>query len=334
MPTTTPDTPEQGTRLEDAARAMEGLLDLPDGDDNQDTQSNGAAEGVPTSGEDVVAEAPSKETAPEKESDEAEATDADEAPAPTDERDQLHTVIIDGKREQITLEEALRGYQRQTDYAAKTTSLANERRALNEQAKAISEERQTYATMLVALRDQLQGAQEKEPDWNEVYQADPVGYARRRDEWRDKQEKIAAASFELQRVQGLQQKEQQENLAEVVKKGRERMLNDNPAWRDPSVWESDRQKLVQYATSKTVGYSPEEVSQAYDPRAILLLHKARQWDELMAKQPKPVPSRAPRVASAGAAPEPGTATRLNAAQQRLAKSGRIEDAARVFEQII
>jgi hypothetical protein len=329
MPTTA-DKP-QGPSLEDAAKRMEGLLDLPD---NQDDQADAAVDEAPDT-EGVAAETASEETtADEAGADKVEAAEADEDTEATDaEQPQMVTIKIDGKTETVPLDEALQGYQRHRDYSRKTADLANDRRQVEEQAKAVLEERQTYATMLVALRDQLKTSQEAEPNWDEVYQADPVGYARRRDEYRDKQDKLAAANFELQRLQSVQQQENAENLKKVVADGRTKMFDLNPAWKDQKVWEADRQRLVQYA-AQVAGYSNEEIAQAYDPRAIVLLHKARLYDELMAKRPKPAVGTGPRVASAGAAPAQGNVTRLNAAQQRLAKSGRIADAAKVWEQLI
>jgi hypothetical protein len=332
MPATTADTP-QGPGLEDAANALEGLLDLPA--DTPDPKDAADDKAPADTDEGVAADADAEETtADEADAAEEEATDADEETEAADGKGpEMVTVTIDGKTETIPLAEALQGYQRRSDYSRKTQELATERQKIAAQATAVQEERQTYATMLVALRDQLQQTQPEEPNWDEVYKADPVGYARRRDEWRDKQDKVSAAQFELSRLQGLQQQQNAENLAQVVKKGREKMLDLNPAWKDQKVWEDDRARIVEYARD-TVGYSAEEIAQAYDPRAIVVMHKARLYDELMAKKPKPVITKGPKVASAGAAPQTGNSAKLNAAQQRLAKSGRVADAAKVFEQLL
>ena len=335
MPTTTPGQAPQGPTLEAAAKAMEGLLDLPD--ETIEDQPEVAAEEAPAeTDEGVAAEAEAKETpATEEEAEpaEAEATETEESAEGADDKDRTVTVTIDGKTETIPLKEALQGYQRYSDYTRKTQELATERQTIATQKTAIQEERQTYAVMLKALHDQLQSAQPEEPDWDEVYRSDPVGYARRRDEWRDKQDKIAAANFELSRIQTLQQQQQAEQLAQVVKQGREKMVELNPAWKDQTVWENDRQALVKYAREKA-GYSNEEISQAYDPRAIVMMDKARRYDELMANKPKAVVAKGPKVAAAGPAPQAGVTAKLNSAQQRLAKSGRVQDAAKVFEQLI
>jgi hypothetical protein len=334
MPTATADKPiePQGPSLEEAALRIEGLLDLQDTEGNPDAD-DAAADAARTNGESVAADAQSKETPQEEEgSDEVEASEEAESQEEVAEAPVTITVKLDGKTQTISAEEAANGYQRYADYTRKTEQLAAERKTIEEQAAAVQEERQTYATMLVALRDQLQQAQPEEPDWAEVYRTDVLGYARRRDEWRDKQDKIAAAKFELDRLHGEERKEQTVKLQQLQIQKRAEMFEMVPEWKDPKVWEPDRQKIIKYA-QEVCGYSSEEIANAYDPRAIVYMNKARLWDELQANRPKPATVKRPQVAPAGAARDPSS-NRLNAAQQRLAKSGRIEDAAKVFEQLI
>lgn len=334
MPTTTADQPTpQGPSLEDAALRIEGLLDLQEAEGNPEP-SDDAADAARTNSEGVAADAKTKETPAPEETQEVEAEASEEAES-TEEATEAPvtiTVKVDGKTKTISAEEAANGYQRYADYTRKTEQLSAERKAFEDHAKAVQEERQTYATMLVALRDQLQELQPEEPDWAEVYRTDPVGYARRRDEYRDKQDKIAAAKFELERVQSVERKEQLATLEKLQAEKKAEMFEMVPEWKDPNVWDADRQKILKYAR-EVCKYSDEEIANAYDPRAIVYMNKARQWDELQANKPKPAPVKRPGVAPAGAARDT-TSNRLNAAQQRLAKSGRIEDAAKVFEQLI
>ena len=331
MPTTTADQPTpQGPSLEEAALRFEGLLDLQETEGNPEP-SDAAADAARTNGESVAADAKSKETPQEEQgSDEVEASEETDGTEEVAEAPVTITVKLDGKTQTISAEEAANGYQRYADYTRKTEQLAAERKTIEEQAGAVQQERQTYATMLVALRDQLQELQPEEPDWAEVYRTDPVGYARRRDEFRDKQDKIAAAKFELNRIRGEERKEQEANLRKLQVEKRAQMFELMPVWKDPKVWEADRQAIIKYTSE---WYTTQEIANAYDPRAIFLFNKARLWDELQANQPKPTAVKRPSVASAGPARDTSS-NRLNAAQQRLAKSGRIEDAAKVFEQLI
>jgi hypothetical protein len=336
MPTTTADQPTpQGPSLEEAALRIEGLLDLQETEGNPEPSAD-ADDAAHTDGEGVAADAKTKETpAPEETQEvEAEASEETESTETADEAPGEITieVKVDGKTKSISAEEAANGYQRYADYTRKTEQLAAERKEFEDHAKAVQEERQTYATMLVALRDQLQELQPEEPDWAEVYRTDPVGYPRRRDEWRDKQDKIAAAKFELERIQSVERKEQEANLAKLQAEKKAEMFEMVPEWKNPTVWEADRQKILKYAR-EVCKYSDKEIANAYDPRAIVYMNKARLWDELQANKPKPAAVKRPGVAPAGASRDT-TSNKLNAAQQRLAKSGRIEDAAKVFEQII
>lgn len=177
MPTATADQPAQpqGPSLEEAAHRIEGLLDLQETEGNPEP-SDDAADAARTNGESVAADVPSKETPQEEEgSDEAEASEEADSSEAATEAPVTITVKLDGKTKTISAEEAANGYQRYADYTRKTEELATERKSFEAHANAVQEERQTYATMLVALRDQLQELQPEEPDWAEVYRGTPLG---------------------------------------------------------------------------------------------------------------------------------------------------------------
>jgi hypothetical protein len=245
------------------------------------------------------------------------------------------TVKVDGKDEQVPFDEVLKGYSRTADYTRKTQELAAERKQAAAEANAVREERAQYGQMLSALQTQLTQMLPKEPDWQQLYDADPLEYMRQRDVWRERNEKMAAAHSEQQRLHSLSAEEQRAQIQKMVKEGREKLVSTRPEWKNPDKWEADRTKILKYGT--TAGYSEEELSQATDPRAILILDKARRFDELMAKRPPApsVPAKSPPAARAGsAASVPRSSSEATRARQRLAKSGRLNDAAAIFEKFI
>jgi hypothetical protein len=81
---------------------------------------------------------------------------------------------------------------------------------------------------------------------------------------------------------------------------REQMLDRIPQWRDENVRTSEREQVIKYA-QQSVGFSPQEIANASDARAIELLYKAWQWDNLQSKKPaaKKKASKAPKMAKAG-----------------------------------
>ena len=82
-------------------------------------------------------------------------------------------------------------------------------------------------------------------------------------------------------------------------------------------------------------YTPEEIQQVYDYRALLGLRNA--WlnsKTVEATKKKPTQKAPARVARPGTTNRPKSAAPVKKAKQRLAKSGKVQDAAKVFEQLI
>lgn len=334
---TTTDTPAQGIGLSEAASQFEALLS---GDAGTQTPEQDAADDSPASEDQAEAleasatedETPAEEAGAEDEEAAANDEDAEEA---SDPMDQLVTVKIDGKEEQIPLKEAIAGYQRQADYSRKTGALAEQRKQLDQEAQQVMAERQQYAQLLNVLQSQLSEAVQQEPDWEKLYAEDPLEYVRQKDVWRERSEKLQAAAAEQQRVTALMAEQQTQQLRQMVQQGREKLTELVPAWKDKAKWEGDRAKLRSYATEK-LGYSDEEISQAYDPRAVLALYKAMRFDEIMSKRPAPQAQQGPRPMRPGS-PQTAPARRtseITRQKQRLAQTGHVRDAAKIFESLI
>ena len=107
------------------------------------------------------------------------------------------------------------------------------------------------------------------------------------------------------------------------------MLNRLPQWRDDDIRDSERKQIITYAKS-VVGFSDQEIANATDARAIELLYKAWQWDNLQKKKPaaKKKAGKAPRMAKAG---QPKTKAQVASRQrqqanQRLTREKSVEAA--------
>jgi hypothetical protein len=90
-------------------------------------------------------------------------------------------------------------------------------------------------------------------------------------------------------------------------------------------------------TALTHGFSEEEISQVYDSRMLNVLLKASKYDRMMAARPKPVNRGAtPRPVPSGGGPARTKKSNSNyvSAAKKLSKTGSIDDAAVVFDQII
>ncbi|CAB4125060.1 hypothetical protein UFOVP62_56 [uncultured Caudovirales phage] len=330
------DTAPQATGIQGAALAFESLL-AGASSDTETTQTEATSETTPAQedgAEALVGESDGDETP-------ADEADGPEVDAATDEGDpedaepepQLVTVKIDGKTEQVSLEEAAKGYQRQVDYSRKMDALSEDRKGFEAERYQVAQERQQYAQLLTALQQQLQTGQPQEPDWQRLYETDPIEWVRQREVWRDRQERLTAAQFEQQRLQAVQAQEQQVHLSKLVQDGRQKMIELVPDWKDTKRWESDRQGLLEYG--QKIGFSADELNQTYDPRAVVALYKAMKFDNLMAKRPQAAPPKGPKVAPAGtASTAPKSTSEVTKAKQRLAQTGRVQDAAALFEKFL
>jgi hypothetical protein len=330
---TNSDTPS-GIGLTEAASQFEAILS---GDTGKQTPEKDDAEDISVEQtETLEASSHDDETPVEPGAeDEEDAANDEEDDEGSDPQDQLVTVKIDGREQQIPLKEAIAGYQRQADYSRKTGALAEMRRQIEQEASQVMMERQQYAQLLGALQEQLQQAAEAEPDWERLYAEDPLEYVRQKDLYREHNERMQAAQVEQQRVTALMQQNQVQQLQEIVQQGRQQLAEAIPAWKDGKRWESDRVRLREFA-QRELGYSPEEVSQVYDPRAVVALYKAMRFDEIMSKRPAPQAPAGPRPMRPGTPQSvPGRkASTITKAKQRLAQTGSMKDAAKLFESLI
>lgn len=277
----------------------------------------------------------SEETEEEEEATEDEDQTDEQAQPEVDPETFKVTVKLDGTTQEVTLAEAVKGYQRGVDYARKAEALSHERKAFMAEQEQVRVERQQYGQMLTALGNQLhQELQAAEPDWDRLYQEDPIEWVRQRELRRDKETKLQAAAVELQALQAREAEERTGSMRQHLAAERDRLVEAIPDWKDKARFERDRLAIREYG--KTIGFSDEELSQAYDHRAIVALRKAMLYDRMQAAKkplPKPVPAK-PDARPTSRSQSPRPVTDLSRAKMRLAQTGKVKDLAKVFESLI
>jgi hypothetical protein len=304
--------------MAEAADALVGML--PDEGQEDSGESQLPEEGA--AGEDELltdADADSNETDPEQ-SEEDENSEEEEQP-------QVFTVKVDGKEVEVTLEELQKGYSRTQDYTRKTQQIAEVRKHAEAELQAVRAEREQYAHLLGALEAQVQQAVQPNIDWERLYQEDPIEWVRQREVMRENQETNVAIQSEKQRLSQLSQQEQMQHHQLVLQHEQEALVAAIPEWKDAKKAAAEKAMLVQFG--QKAGFSPDELKNVLDHRAVVLLRKAALYDQMVSKrgQIKPVTNNGPRPAKPGAAGRVSNNTEALRAQQRLAKTGRVDDAA-------
>jgi chromosome segregation ATPase len=247
---------------------------------------------------------------------------------------QTFTVKVDGQEVEVTQEELINGYSRQQDYTRKTQELSQQRKTIEQQQAELAQRDAIYSQLLPKMEAQLKGELANEPDWNALYEDDPVGYVREKQLWDEKKEKLNAVNAEQQRLQQEALVKQQQQIAQYVEYGNQKLLEIIPEWQNPEVATKEKLAISEYAVN-TLGYTPQEIQQVYDYRALLGLRNA--WlnsKTVEATKKKPTQKAPARVARPGTTNRPKSAAPVKKAKQRLAKTGKIQDAAKVFEQLI
>ncbi len=244
------------------------------------------------------------------------------------------TVKVDGQDIEVTQEELINGYSRQQDYTRKTQELSQQRKTIEQQQAELAQRDAIYSQLLPKMEAQLKGELANEPDWSKLYEDDPVGYVREKQLWDEKKEKAQAIQAEQQRLQEEAFTEQQKQIQQQVEFGQQRLLELIPEWQNPEVAAKEKAAIRDYAIN-TLEYTQQEVDSVYDYRALLGLRKAWLNDKIAETVKKKPTQKAPaRVARPGTVNKKKSVTPVRRAKQRLAKTGKTSDAAKVFEQLI
>jgi hypothetical protein len=188
--------------------------------------------------------------------------------------------------------------------------------------------------LLSALESQVQQVAQPNIDWDRLYQEDPIEWVRQREVMRDNQDRAAAIQSEQQRLNQLSQQEQAQLMQQRLQHEQEALLAAIPDWKDPKKAQAEKALLVEFG--QRVGFTPDELKNVVDHRAVLMLRKAALYDQMMSKRGniKPVTNNGPRPAKPGAAGRVSNTTEAVRAQQRVAKTGRVDDAANAIFQLL
>ena len=326
---------ELQTNMDEAVSSLEQFLD-PQEDKPEDAQEELQAD--ETVEEEVVEEEEQEELQADEieETEETESLDDEQDELEEVDEPQLYTVKVNGEEVEVTIDELQNSYSRQKDYTRKTQELAQQRKTVEEQQSEVAKNEAIYKELLPKMEAALNEGLGEEPDWNALYQADPIGYVRERDLWNEKQQKLQAVQAEQQRLQEEAQSKQQEQIQNYMQYGDKQLLKIVPEWKDQSIAQKEKLAIREHAIND-LGFTAEEINQVYDYRLLLGLRNSylqTKTQKAVKKKPTQKASARNRVGKPGSVTRKNNSTPLKRSKQRLAKTGKVHDAAKVFEQLI
>ena len=273
--------------------------------------------------------------AEEEVSEEVESEESEEELEIVAEEDLKYTIKVDGEEFEVGIDELKSGYQRQADYTRKSQALAEQRKEtenIQSERQQLEQERQMYANGLQMLQEQQTAKLQDfdKVDWETMKEEDPYQYMLKKDEYRDAQERVNNAAQQQVLIQQEQQAAVQQARGEFIQQEYARLVAALPEWNDKD--STIKKDIQEYATS--VGFKPEEISQLADHRSVLVIKKAMEFDKLTKKvaPKKKAVKKVPKVQKAGrgTSKEDTAAEALKAKRTRLRKSGKQDDAASLF----
>lgn len=332
----TEQTPYMGGTLGDAQAAIAKLME-PEGQAEDSSDVDESLEG----GE-ALEGAEFEESEEDFDADEEDAEDLDDDYDEDEgepEQAETFTVKVNGENVSVSLDELQNGYSRQADYTKKSQTLAEERKAFQQDRDAVLLERTQYSQLLGALQQQLQAFDEPAPDFDRMYEEDPIEASRLERQYRQRTEqraqKMQAIAIEQQRVNDANAQEQTEQMRGLITQEAARLPDVIPEWKDEKVAAKEREELKSYLLDS--GVAEEELGALVRASHIAVLRKAMLFDKGQSRVRK-----ARKAGQQGKTVRSGSrqqqvkpsARKTKAAYQRLKERGTAENAASLIESLL
>jgi hypothetical protein len=333
--TMTSDNTESGSDLtiSEATTAFEGMLSTPEDSKEQPTEKEEDTKEAEVEEIEEELEAEETEEVEEAEDDTEDDSESEEEVEEVEE-EQTFTVKAAGEEKEVTLDELVTSYQLGSDYTKKTQEVAEQRKVIDQEAKAIIEARKVrddYSQKLQAVEQFLTGTNDSPEDLATMKENDPIGYAVKVAEMTEKKDQLQIVQAEQNRIAQQQNSDREAQMQQYVAGEAQKLAQSLPEFSDNTKGEQVRNEIRNYG--KKVGFTDEELSSVYDSRHVLVLHKAAQYDKLMAGKAgvKKKVANAPKMIKGGAKVKQSVTDKQKKLQQRLLQTGDARDAASIFE---
>lgn len=252
------------------------------------------------------------------------------------EPEQTYKVKVNGQEIEVPLSELLNGYSRQADYTNKTKAVSEQRQQVEAERQSVLQQRNQASQMLnnaqAVLEAQLnQLASQADLDY--LLQNDPAAYLQVKHQQEQAVQKLQGVYQQQQYLRQLEAQEQELTMQHVIAQEQELLLAAVPDWKD------DAKRTAEYGEIKnwlkSSGFNDSDIAGITDHRAVIAARKAMLYDQMIAKANaanKKVQNVPPKMERPGVSIS-GTDGRTKQ-MQALAKSGKTEDAAAIFERLL
>lgn len=218
----------------------------------------------------------------------------------------VFNAVIDGEATKVKMQDLVKSYQLEGHVNKKSMQLESDRREFEttrDQAYDHLTQKITVANNLIgAVEQQLMGELQG-IDWDTLRATDPAEWAATRQYYTERVQWLEQMKAQTGSVQkGLteeQQKAQQDKYNAFMQGEVQKMIQDNPAWKDQAVMAKEVGEVGKFLVDK-YGFTPDEIANHMDARMMRMVRDAMQFangkDTLKTKK---VPDNVPKFRTPG-----------------------------------
>lgn len=268
--------------------------------------------------------------------DTAETAEPEDKPAEIEDEIKLVPVVINGKTVEVPLSEVLASYQKDKAATERFEAASALKKEASAETQRAQQERATYAANLERMGLQLEAVLQSHAgvDWEALAKSDPAEWVVQRNLAEKQQAQLNQINQQRAHIHQQMQAERVAAHQSYMQEQSQALLAKLPTWADEKKAASERAALKAYL--KGEGYDDDAIGGISDHKAVILARKAMLYDQTIAKAvaaSKRVATLPPKVERPGVADTP-VMDKRSAAYQRLGKTGRVEDAAALFSELL
>lgn len=274
------------------------------------------------------AEAEEVEADSDEGTDESETDTEEDAPA-----EQLFTVKVDGRDQQVPLNELLRGYSGQAYIQKGMKEVASARQETTAVYEALQTERQQLAQVFQAAQaGQIPMRPPAMPD-ESLLTTDPIGYIQDRVRYDKELASYHNAQALRQQLEAQDAETRMQAHRSFLQEQQQQLARAIPALAKPETAAKVKQDLIKAGT-EVYGFAIDELEQVSDHRLLRVLHDAAQYRRIVsgkaavekqAQQQQRTPTVKPGARPAAQASKNVTADK---AKVQMKRTGSVDDVAR------
>jgi len=208
-------------------------------------------------------------------------------------------VKIDGKTSTVKMNDLIAGYQINKSLTQRSQAFAEEKKAFDAQAQMVAKDYKSKLENIDVITNYLSSKLVSEfegIDWNRLRVENPAEYAAARQDYASKASELQDAQEAIrQERDGVEQgnnRKMIEDRQTFLQHQRNVMLQNNPSWNNPDVFEKDMSSIKSFL-GQQYGFSNDDFANVIDARLIELVKDAKKFREgvkvAAKKVVKPVP---------------------------------------------